>query len=36
MAALYSSLNRKQKAAPAFIFTFLCAANNNKQTNLNA
>jgi len=37
MAALYSSLNRKQKAAPAFIFTFATAPiTTNKQTNLNA
>jgi len=32
MAALYSSLNRKQKAAPAFIFTFLRGPiTTNKQ-----
>lgn len=37
MAALYSSLNRKQKAAPAFIFTFAAAPiTTSKQTNLNA
>lgn len=37
MATLYSSLNRKQKADPAFIFTFATAPiTTNKQTNLNA